>query len=57
MTVLDIGSGWGGGLALYLGEAADARVTGVTLSAEQLKVVLAPKSSGHAQRSFLRVPL
>jgi cyclopropane-fatty-acyl-phospholipid synthase len=33
--VLDIGSGWGG-LALYLAEICDARVTGVTLSAEQL---------------------
>ena len=37
MKVLDVGSGWGG-LALYFREAADARVTGVTLSAEQLKV-------------------
>jgi cyclopropane-fatty-acyl-phospholipid synthase len=33
--VLDIGSGWGG-LALYLAEAAGARVTGITLSQEQL---------------------
>jgi cyclopropane-fatty-acyl-phospholipid synthase len=33
--VLDIGSGWGG-LALYLAEICGARVTGVTLSAEQL---------------------
>jgi cyclopropane-fatty-acyl-phospholipid synthase len=33
-TVLDIGSGWGG-LALYLGEIAGARVTGITLSKEQ----------------------
>jgi cyclopropane-fatty-acyl-phospholipid synthase len=33
--VLDIGSGWGG-LALYLAETCGARVTGVTLSAEQL---------------------
>jgi cyclopropane-fatty-acyl-phospholipid synthase len=33
--VLDIGSGWGG-LALYLAEICGARVTGVTLSEEQL---------------------
>jgi cyclopropane-fatty-acyl-phospholipid synthase len=33
--VLDIGSGWGG-LALYLAEMCGARVTGITLSAEQL---------------------
>jgi cyclopropane-fatty-acyl-phospholipid synthase len=33
--VLDIGSGWGG-LALYLAEICGARVTGVTLSREQL---------------------
>ena len=33
--VLDIGSGWGG-LALYLAETCGARVTGITLSAEQL---------------------
>jgi cyclopropane-fatty-acyl-phospholipid synthase len=33
--VLDIGCGWGG-LALYLAETADARVTGITLSTEQL---------------------
>ena len=35
--VLDIGSGWGG-LALFLARQTQARVTGVTLSAEQLKV-------------------
>lgn len=35
--VLDIGSGWGG-LALYLAEMAGAKVTGVTLSEEQLGV-------------------
>ena len=34
---LDIGCGWGG-LALYLGEVAGARVTGVTLSDEQLRI-------------------
>jgi cyclopropane-fatty-acyl-phospholipid synthase len=35
--ILDIGSGWGG-LALYLGEVAGGRVTGVTLSEQQLRV-------------------
>lgn len=35
--VLDIGSGWGG-LGIYLAKAANAVVTGVTLSREQLKV-------------------
>jgi cyclopropane-fatty-acyl-phospholipid synthase len=35
--VLDIGSGWGG-LALYLAQACDVEVTGLTLSKEQLKV-------------------
>lgn len=35
--VLDIGAGWGG-LGLFLGEAAGAQVTGVTLSAEQHRV-------------------
>jgi cyclopropane-fatty-acyl-phospholipid synthase len=33
-NVLDIGCGWGG-LALYLAEMADTRVTGITLSEEQ----------------------
>jgi cyclopropane-fatty-acyl-phospholipid synthase len=33
--VLDIGCGWGG-LALYLGEMTGVRVTGITLSKEQL---------------------
>jgi cyclopropane-fatty-acyl-phospholipid synthase len=33
--VLDIGSGWGG-LALYMAETCGARVTGITLSREQL---------------------
>ena len=35
--VLDLGSGWGG-MALFLARQAQVRVTGVTLSAEQLKV-------------------
>src|ERR1700712_6094183 len=35
--VLDIGSGWGG-LGLYLAEMTEAKVTGVTLSTEQLQV-------------------
>lgn len=35
MSVLDIGSGWGG-LGLYLAEQAGAKVSGVTLSKEQL---------------------
>ncbi|MEM8826647.1 MAG: cyclopropane-fatty-acyl-phospholipid synthase family protein, partial [Pseudomonadota bacterium] len=35
--VLDIGCGWGG-MALYLAKVADVRVTGITLSEEQLKV-------------------
>jgi cyclopropane-fatty-acyl-phospholipid synthase len=37
MKVLDIGSGWGG-LTLYLAEICGAAGTGLTLSAEQLKV-------------------
>jgi cyclopropane-fatty-acyl-phospholipid synthase len=37
MSVLDIGSGWGG-LGLYLAEVAGADVTGVTLSVEQHRV-------------------
>jgi cyclopropane-fatty-acyl-phospholipid synthase len=40
MSVLDIGSGWGG-LALYLAGRAAARVTGITLSDEQLSVAKA----------------
>ena len=35
--VLDIGCGWGG-LAFYLAEHADVKVTGLTLSREQLRV-------------------
>jgi cyclopropane-fatty-acyl-phospholipid synthase len=37
LSVLDIGSGWGG-LGLYLAEMTGARVTGVTLSREQLEM-------------------
>jgi cyclopropane-fatty-acyl-phospholipid synthase len=37
LSVLDIGSGWGG-LALYLAEVTGAHVLGVTLSEEQLAV-------------------
>jgi cyclopropane-fatty-acyl-phospholipid synthase len=40
MRVLDIGSGWGG-LGLYLGAAAGADVTGITLSQEQLGIARA----------------
>ena len=37
LSVLDIGCGWGG-LALHLAREHDARVLGITLSAEQLRV-------------------
>ena len=36
-SVLDIGSGWGG-MALYLAKVAGVKVTGITLSHEQLKI-------------------
>lgn len=36
-TILDIGCGWGG-MALYLAKIADVKVTGVTLSTEQLEL-------------------
>ncbi len=37
MSVLDIGSGWGG-LALYLAKTAHVSVTGITLSEKQLEI-------------------
>src|SRR3546814_11747920 len=37
LKLLDIGSGWGG-LGLYLAQAGNCEVTGVTLSTEQHKV-------------------
>lgn len=40
LHVLDIGCGWGG-LALYLNRVAGVRVTGITLSQEQLNVARA----------------
>lgn len=46
--ILDIGSGWGG-MALHLAEAVDADVTGITLSAEQLKVAHARAAAAHLE--------
>lgn len=40
LTVLDIGSGWGG-MALYLAAVTGVRVVGVTLAEEQLKIAQA----------------
>jgi cyclopropane-fatty-acyl-phospholipid synthase len=48
--ILDIGSGWGG-LGLYLAETAGARVTGVTLSTEQLQVATARAAEKHLTQS------
>lgn len=45
MSVLDIGSGWGG-LALYLARAEKVKVTGITLSGEQL---IASRERAHAE--------
>jgi cyclopropane-fatty-acyl-phospholipid synthase len=53
--VLDIGSGWGG-LGLYLAEMAEANVTGVTLSTEQLQVAnarAAEKNLASSAKFFL----
>lgn len=44
--VLDIGSGWGG-LGLYLAEHCGAKVTGVTLSQEQLKLARGRAAEAH----------
>ena len=53
--VLDIGSGWGG-LALYLARVCGARVTGVTLSQEQLRVAMArAEEAGLADRIDFRL--
>src|SRR5437763_800351 len=48
--VLDIGSGWGG-LGLYLAEMAEADVTGITLSSEQLQVANARAADKNLTRS------
>ena len=54
-TVLDIGCGWGG-LALYLAQAADVRVVGVTLSKEQHKVAsYRAEAAGLADRVEFRL--
>ena len=53
--VLDIGSGWGG-LALYLAEHCDARLTGVTLSGEQLEIAQTrARAQGLAQQAMFRL--
>jgi cyclopropane-fatty-acyl-phospholipid synthase len=55
LTVLDIGSGWGG-LGLYLAEASGCDVTGVTLSLEQHRVSQdRVKRAGLDQRVRFRV--
>jgi cyclopropane-fatty-acyl-phospholipid synthase len=48
MSVLDIGSGWGG-LALQLAERDGADVTGVTLSEEQIKIASERAASSRAK--------
>ncbi|MBS7540954.1 SAM-dependent methyltransferase [Ancylobacter lacus] len=55
LRVLDIGCGWGG-LGLYLAENAGARVTGVTLSEEQLAVAKGrAQERGLAERAEFRL--
>ncbi|MDQ0510146.1 SAM-dependent methyltransferase [Ancylobacter amanitiformis] len=55
LTALDIGCGWGG-MGLYLAENAGARVTGVTLSEEQLGVARArAQEKGLAERADFRL--
>jgi cyclopropane-fatty-acyl-phospholipid synthase len=49
--VLDIGCGWGG-LALYAAEFCDARVTGITLSQEQLAAARARAAERELDVSF-----
>jgi cyclopropane-fatty-acyl-phospholipid synthase len=54
-SLLDIGSGWGG-LGLYLAEMTGARVTGITLSSEQLQIAnarAAEKNLAGAAKFFL----
>jgi cyclopropane-fatty-acyl-phospholipid synthase len=53
--ILDIGCGWGG-MALYLARVCGARVTGITLSAEQLRVATArAEAAGLADRVAFRL--
>lgn len=49
--VLDIGSGWGG-LALYLAEAAQCDVTGITLSEQQLRIARGRISSARSRAAI-----
>ncbi len=46
LAVLDIGSGWGG-MGLYLAQMTEARVTGITLSEEQLRLSRQRASDAH----------
>ena len=49
-NVLDIGSGWGG-LSLYLAEMTGAKITGITLSTEQLQASNARAAENNMTRS------
>lgn len=49
-NVLDIGSGWGG-LSLYLAEMTGAKITGITLSTEQLQTSNARATENNMTRS------